>query len=261
MTEQAIPYSEDDLHSTDVAKGFESFALLSDIMQRYPFDLKATHGGRIFTDATNNTKLRRKPIKGNNLQNYMFEVYQTRDGNHVPLQQVEISSAGFTPAMLIAAVAAKVAADGPSKYNRFAILMLQGAAALLAEGEKARKILNDKLNPEKDPVKNQFYFNQQGIHARAYGLNIVKDIIANLIKDDASKDSFAKELAFSQTITDEKYGEGARAESMADKNLLFAALTSFLYSPAVQDVIVMGDEIKQSIGEAALAELDDNEQK
>ena len=260
MTEQTQPqFTEEQLQDTLAAKGFAAFTHISDLMQRYPFDLKVTRAGRIFVDSTNNSKLRRKLIKGQTQQNYAFEAYETVDNNNRVKAEVEISQEGFTPSMLLAAVASKVANDKDSTYNRLAILMMQGAAALLQEGVKTAGVVETKLNPEGKPEINQFYDNLNGVLARAYATNIARDILQYSIGDNPNmKNTFADQIEFLRGNVDEElHGTGAKEEAYDTINIALAAITGLAFSPVMNDVNVMADEVKASVGDAALVELSD----
>ena len=264
MTEQTQPqFTEEQLQDTLAAKGLAAFINISDLMQRYPFDLKVARAGRIFIDSTNNAKLRRKLIKGQPQQNYLFEAYKTVDNNNVVQSTVEISQEGFTPSMLLAAVASKVANDKDSTYNRLAIMLMQGAAALLQEGAKSQGAVESKLNPEGKPELNQFYHNLNGILSRAYTVGIANDILKYAIGDNPNmKDTFADQLEFLRANVDETvHGEGAKAEAFDTINIALSAITNLAFSPVINDVLVMADEVKANVGEAALVELNGEEQK
>ena len=258
-----IKYTEEQLQDTLAAKGFNAFTAISDIMRRYPFDLKVCRAGRIFVDQTNNSKLRRKLIKGQPNQNYAFEVYKTIDNNNRVQGEVEISTEGFTPSMLLAAVASKTANDKDSVYNRLAIMLMQGASALLQEGAKAQLAVETKLNPEGKAELNTFYHNLNGLHARAYTVSILNDILQYGIGDNPNmNDTFADNLEFLRSNTDDEiHGTGAKDEAFDAINIVLSSLTNLAFAPVMNEVLIMADEVKANIGEAALVELDGQEQK
>lgn len=255
-------FTEEQLESTQVFKGFQGFVFGADIMQRYPFSLSETKGGRIFVDGNNNTKLRRKVIRGQPQQNYMFEAYETVDNQARVKAEVEISSNGFTPSMLLAAVAAKVSNDGHPKYNRIAVLLIQVASALLQDGERALRG-EKKLNEEGDAIRAAYYRSQSAIIARANAMMGLGDILTNLIRDDEVVSSGFEEdfTALRQFKQDPSLSEDDLTEIENTINLLFASVANFAFSPAMQDVLVMAEEIKENLGQAALTELSDAEQK
>ena len=255
-------YTEEQLQDTLAAKGFSAFTAISDIMLRYPFDLKVTRAGRIFVDQTNNTKLRRKPIKGQPQQNYAFEAYKTIENQNRPQAEVEISTEGFTPSMLLAAIASKVANDKDSTYNRLAIMLMQGAAALLQEGNKAQLAVETKLNPEGRAELTQYYNNMNGVHARAYAVSIARDVLQYGVGDNPNMtNTFADNLDYLKNVDDEVHGPGAHSEAMDTINIVLASLTNLAFAPVMNEILIMADEVKANIGEAALVELDDQEQK
>lgn len=255
-------FTEEQLQETQVFKGFQGFVYGADIMKRYPFSLDETKGGRIFVDSNNNTKLRRKVVRGQPQQNYLFEAYETVDNQARVKAEVEISSNGFTPSMLLAAVAAKVSKDGHPKYNRIAVLLIQVASALLQDGERALRG-EKKLNEEGDANRAAYYRSQSAIIARANALMGVGDVLTNLIRDDEVVSSGFEEdfAALRQFKEDPTLSDDDKTEVENTINLLFSAIANFAYTPAMQDIMVMADEIKENIGQAALTELSDAEQK
>jgi hypothetical protein len=68
-------------------------------------------------------------------------------------------------------------------------------------------------------------------------------------------------LQYVAGVTDEVHGEGAKEEAHNTINLLHAAIANLGFSQAFTDIQAMSDEIKNSVGEAALVELSDQEQK
>lgn len=250
------------LDDTSVSRGFRASIFGADIMQRHAFSLGETKGGRIFADATNNSKLRRKIIRGQPQQNFMFEAYQTIDNNARPLAEVEISSKGFTPAMLIAAVAAKVSKDGHPKYNALAVMLLQGASALLLEGEQALR--GEAKLADGDPQRKEFYRALSGVSCRANTISIIRDLLDNVIRDDEHFNSgFTEDMDALTYFRKEELNtsEDDLAEISNTTNLLFGATASLAFSAGFQNIIEMGEEIKANVGDAALAELSDVEQK
>lgn len=254
-------YTEEQLQDTNVAKGFKAFTFISDLMKRYVFDLRVNRGGRIFTDSTNDTKLRRKFIKGSPDQNEIFEVYKTQDGSNVPKAVVEISDTAFTPAMLLAAVASKLANDADTTTNRTAIMFIQAAAALLQEGKKEDIALANVVNKEHTEISNEFYQNIQDVHVRAYATTMIADIAQYTIGDNDNIKGLVDTLQYLNKVTDEVHGEGARKEATDSTNLMFAAVSNLAFSGVFTDVQVMADEIKNNIGEAAMVELSGVEQQ
>lgn len=262
--EQKLPenITEEMLEETSVTRGFRASIFGADIMQRHGFSLNEIKGGRIFADSTNGSKLRRKIIRGQPQQNFMFEAYQTIDNNARPLAEVEISSNGFTPAMLIAAVAAKVSKEGHPKYNALAVMLLQGAAALLLEGEQALR--GEAKLADGDAKRKDFYRAISGVSARANTLSIVRDLLENIVRDDDDfnsgfTDDFDALRAFKAIELEPS--EDDLAEINNTINLMFGATASLAFSAGFQNIIEMAEEVKANIGDAALAELSDAEQK
>lgn len=264
---QAPEIDEEALQETKVMKGFKAFTYIADIMQRYPFSLNETKGGRIFVDDVLGTKLRRKIIKGQPQQNYVFETYKTIDNNAVPIASVEISSNGFSPSMLIAAVAAKVSKEGNPKYNSLAVMLLQAASALLQDGEKA--LASEKqLNPTGDALRKEYFANLHGLTSRANTFSILTDMLQWLIRDDETFNSgFADEMASLQKfrsvemLESDQFNEDDVQEIHNTTNLLFTAIANFAFHPSMLDIQTMADEIKANIGDAVVMELSDNEQQ
>lgn len=265
MTNEAIKpdsqFTEEQLQNTMAAKGFSAFTYMSDLMQRYPMDLDAVRAGRIFTDATVDAKVRRKLIKGEANQNSLFEAYRTRESQNVAYSTVEISDTGFTPSMLSAALAAKVMLDEEDGYNRLAYQFLQVASALLQEGTKAKQVEKDTLNLQGNPELAKYYATLKSVHARAYAVTAINDLLKIVIGENPNTVSFADEMAAIHNIDEEVTGEGSKAEALDGLNLMLTAITNLGFSQVFQDVIVMSDQMKENIGEAALVELTDAEQK
>lgn len=254
-------YTEEQLQQTNVAKGFAAFTYISDLMKRYPFDLRVNRGGRIFVDSTTNMKLRRKVIKGDSEQNHTFEAYQTRDGNNVVQATVEIRDEAFTPSMLIAGVAAKLANDpDDSTSTRIAIMMLQGASALLQEAQKENKVVQNLAGQMHPEVADEFYRNIQDVQTRAYASVMISDLAQYAIGSNPNLVSLEDSLDFLTKVDDDKYGQGAKEEAMNTINLIHAGLTTLGFSQVFQDVQVMCDEIKNSVGDAAMVELSNSPQ-
>lgn len=257
-TETQTPeFTEEQLQSTNTAKGFQAYSYISDLMQRYPMDLDAVRAGRIFSDNTVNAKLRRKLVKGQPDQNTIFEAYRTQDNNNVPYATVEISKEAFTPSMLLAAVASKLMLDRQDAYTHLAYHFVQFASALLQEGDKAHSAEVETLNPEADPQKTEYYAHLNGLQARAYCTTVVSDILNIVLGDQPnSRVSLATDLDYArEKANDEIHGEGARAEIMATTNVLTAAIANLAFSKTFNDVVIMADEIKANVGEAAMVEL------
>lgn len=265
-TENTTPaehnFTEEQLQDTQAFKGFQGFVFGADIMKRYPFSLDETKGGRIFVDSNNNTKLRRKIVRGQPQQNYLFEAYETVDNQARVKAEVEISSNGFTPSMLLAAVAAKVSRDGHPKYNRIAVLLIQVASALLQDGERALRG-EKKLNEDGDANRAAYYRAQSAIIARANAMMGLGDIVTNLIRDDEVVSSgFEEDFSTLRKFKeDPTLSEDDLTEVENTINLLFASVANFAFAPAMQDINIMADEIKENLGQAALTELSDAEQK
>lgn len=250
------------LDETSVARGFRASIFGADIMQRHGFSLAETKGGRIFADSTNGSKLRRKIIRGQPQQNFMFEAYQTIDNNARPLAEVEISSNGFTPAMLIAAVAAKVSKEGHPKYNSQAVMLLQAASALLLEGEQAAR--GEAKLADGDPKRKEYYRALSGVTVRANTLSIIRDLLNNVIRDDEEFNSgFSEDMDALRRFraVELEPSEDDLAEINSTINLLFAASTSLAFSPGFLNIQEIADEVKANVGDAALAEVSDAEQK
>lgn len=258
---QAPQFTEEQLQETLAAKGFKAFTYMSDLMQRYPMDLDAVRAGRIFADANTNAKVRRKLIKGEANQNHTFEAYKTIDNQNVVKATLEISDEGFTPSMLAATVAAKVMLDKENGYSRLAYQFIQVASALLQEGQKAERAEKEKLNPEGDKAKAEYYANLKSIHARAYSVTALNDLLQIIIGDNPNLVSFSDEMAYVQQIDEAVTGPGSKEEATDALNIMFSAITNLGFSKVFQDIIVMSDEIKQNVGETALMELDNAEQK
>lgn len=258
---QAPQFTEEQLQATTAAKGFTAFTYMSDLMQRYPMDLDAIRAGRIFVDANTNAKVRRKLIKGEADQNHTFEAYRQVESQNVPYSTVVIGDEGFTPSMLAAALAAKVMLDGENGYTRLAYQFIQVASALLQEGVKAEKAEKEKLNPTNEPNLAEYYKNLKSLHARAYATTAINDLLKITIGENPNTVSLFDEMQYVKDINDEVTGEGSKAEAQDALNLVFTAITNLGFSQVFQDIIVMSDEVKQNVGETALMELDDAEQK
>lgn len=253
-------YTAEEVAQTNVAKGFEAFVYVSDLMKRYKFDLRVTRGGRIFQDPTTEMKLRRKEVKGDKDQNEIFEAYKTQDGNNVVKSTLTFDDNAFTPAMAIAATAAHMAKDSDTTATRISLLLLQAASAIMAEQDKEDKLIATKLNPEQDPTKAEFYKNLTDLSSRAYTLTALSDVLQYTVGDNANLYDLSDTLAYASAVTDEVHGEGARAEFTANKNVLFGAIATLALSQVSKDMRVMADEIIANIGEAATVELSGTEQ-
>ena len=254
-------FTEEQLQATMAAKGFTAFTYMSDLMQRYPMDLDAIRAGRIFVDQNTNAKVRRKLIKGEADQNHTFEAYRQVESQNVPFSTVVIGDEGFTPSMLAAALAAKVMLDGENGYTRLAYQFIQVASALLQEGVKAEKAEKETLNPANEPNLAEYYKNLKSLHARAYATTAINDLLKITIGENPNTVSLFDEMQYVKEIDDAVTGEGSKAEAQDALNLVFTAITNLGFSQVFQDIIVMSDEVKQNVGETALMELDDAEQK
>lgn len=254
-------FTEEQLQNTLAAKGFSAFTYMSDLMQRYPMDLDAVRAGRIFIDANVDAKVRRKLVKGEANQNTTFEAYRTVESQNVAYSTVEIGDKGFTPSMLAATLAAKVMLDNENGYNRLAYQFIQVGAALLQEGVKAEKAEATTLNPEGNADLAKFYDNLKSIHSRAYAVTAINDLLKIIIGENPNQVSFSDEMQFANEIDEAVTGEGSKAEMHEALNLVLSAITGLGFSQVFQDIIVMSDEMKQNVGEAAMLELSDAEQK
>lgn len=258
---QAPQFTEEQLQETHAAKGFNAFVYMSDLMQRYPMDLKAIRGGRIFVDATTDAKVRRKVIKGQPDQNSFFEAYRTRENQNVAYSTVEISNDGFTPSMLAATLAAKLMMDKDNGYNLLAYQFIQVASALLQEGAKAEQAEETKLNPTQDPKLTEYYDHLKFTHARAYTVTAISDLLKFTIGENPNLVSFADNMAYLNEVNDEVTGAGSRDEGLQALNLVLTSITTLGFSQTFTDIIAMSEEMKQNVGEAAFMELTDEEQK
>ena len=254
-------FTEEQLQETTAAKGFNAFVYLSDLMQRYPMDLDAIRGGRIFVDATTDAKVRRKVVKGESQQNAIFEAYKTIDNNNVVKSTVEISNNAFTPSMLAATLAAKLMMDKDNGYNLLAYQFIQVAAALLQEGAKAEVAEDTKLNPTQDPKLTEYYDHLKFTHARAYAVTAISDLLKFAIGENPNLVSFADNMAYLNEVNDEVTGAGSREEGLQALNLVLTSITTLGFSHTFSDIIAMSEEMKQNVGEAALMELSGEEQK
>lgn len=258
---QAPQFTEEQLQETHAAKGFNAFVYMSDLMQRYPMDLNAIRGGRIFVDATTDAKVRRKVVKGQPQQNSFFEAYRTRENQNVAYSTVEISNDGFTPSMLAATLAAKLMMDKDNGYNLLAYQFIQVASALLQEGAKAEQAEDTKLNPTQDPKLTEYYDHLKFTHARAYTVTAISDLLKFTIGENPNLVSFADNMAYLNEVNDEVTGAGSRDEGLQALNLVLTSITTLGFSQTFTDIIAMSEEMKQNVGEAALMELTDEEQK
>lgn len=258
---QAPQFTEEQLQQTTAAKGFNAFVYMSDLMQRYPMDLDAVRGGRIFVDATTDAKVRRKVIKGEAQQNNIFEAYKTIDNNNVVKATVEISDDAFTPSMLASTLAAKLMMDKDNGYNLLAYQFLQVASALLQEGAKAEIAEDTKLNPTQDPKLAEYYDNLKFTHARAYAVTAISDLLKFAVGENPNMVSFSDNMAYLNQVDDEVTGEGSRDEGLQALNLVLSSITTLGFSQTFSDIIAMSEEMKQNVGEAALMELNDQEQQ
>lgn len=256
-----MPYTEEQLQNTLVAKGFTAFTYVSDLMQRYPMDLNAIREGRIFSDENTSAKVRRKLIKGQPNQNSIFEAYRTRDNQNVVHSTVEISNDGFTPSMLAAALAAKLMLDRDNGYTRLAYQFIQVASALLQEGDKAERAEATKLNPTNDPTLEKYYDVLKSIHSRAYAITAISDLLKIVAGENPNAASLADDMEYIRNIDDEVTGEGSRAEAQDALNMFLAGTVNLGFSQTFKDIIVMSDEVKENVGEAAMMELSGEEQK
>ena len=258
---QAPQFTEEQLQETTAAKGFNAFVYLSDLMQRYPMDLDAIRGGRIFVDTTTDAKVRRKVVKGLPEQNNVFEAYKTIDNNNVVKSTVEIGDEAFTPSMLAATLAAQLMKGKENGYNLIAYQFLQVAAALLQEGAKAEDAEANQLNPANDPKLTEYYSNLKYTHARAYAVTALNDLLKFTVGENPNMVSFADNMAYLNQVDDAVTGEGSRQEGLSALNMVLSAITGLGFSQTFSDIIAMSEEMKQNVGEAALMELNGEEQK
>ena len=230
-------------------------------MQRYPMDLDAIRGGRIFVDTTTGSKVRRKVVKVLPEQNNVFEAYKTIDNNNVVKATVEIGDEAFTPSMLAATLAAQLMKGKENGYNLIAYQFLQVAAALLQEGAKAEEAEANQLNPTNDPKLTEYYSNLKYTHARAYAVTALNDLLKFTVGENPNMVSFADNMAYLNQVDDTVTGEGSRQEGLSALNMVLSAITGFGFSQTFSDIIAMSEEMKQNVGEAALMELNGEEQK
>lgn len=254
---------EEKLQETNIMKGFRTLTVLSDLLGRHNFDLNAQRGGRIYYDEASQNKLRRKVDKENPDQNEVFESYATQDGQNVVKATLTLSEDGFTPSQAITATAAKIATDGDSAYTQSAAFLLRIAAALLAEHEKSKlniQALTDASGLAKEDA-DEFYGTISNLQARAFSITAVGDYLTYLISNTKVSTSLESEMKFLQGVTDEKFGEGAKDEANNTFNLLTSSIANTVYSTGFNDLIIMGDEVKDNLTSAALVEVDGQEQK
>lgn len=272
-TEKAQEEQLDRANETKVARGFHAMVFGSDIMQRYGFSLGETRGGRIFVDRTNGFKLRRAIVRGQPQQNYMFEAYETVDNAARSRATVEISSNGFTPSMLLAAVAAKVSKEGNAQYNSIAVMFIQVAAALLQDGEAGRRNLA-KIQENATPERKQFNEMLFGMISRANAITAMVDLLDNLVRDDDVLSSGFADLMegytkfrndhlseVGRTKEGAQFNEDDAAEASNTLAMLFSSITNFAFSNGTSTIMEMADEYKNQIGEAVQVELNNGEQK
>ena len=73
--------------------------------------------------------------------------------------------------------------------------------------------------------------------------------------------SFADNMAYLNQVDDAVTGEGSRQEGLSALNMVLSAITGLGFSQTFSDIIAMSEEMKQNVGEAALMELNGEEQK
>lgn len=265
---------EEKMENTNVIRGFRTMVWASDVLNRYPFSLKETKGGLIFSDSTTNTKLRRKKIKGQPDQNYLFEAYQTKDNQAVVQAEVEISKNAFPPSLMIAAVAAQLQRHENVETFALANVLLRSAAALIQEGEKLVS-KRKELNPNANKAKANVYDLVIHANANANAMQVVKNIqdlvLGEFTKDTTQVSNFAdinqRFIDIRNDVQRAEVEEGYTSEYTQEDldeiynalNLLNSSITDLTFSQGFENAHTIGVEIRQALAEQATIEVDGGE--